>query len=754
MVSLSRQLALASVTGLALICLCSPVWATDGTVRNLRFDPANRHFVIDATGPVKAMVNTLNIAGHKRVIIDLDNAEIGVDLPRDVQLLQSLTQQLPSVRNVTVNQYGGNGRPIVRILLDLQGDPGTIRLVRNQGPQIELQINETTAGHTTPTPGYSSPNLANRRPDLPPSLSSLRPDDTRLSTRSNEDSVSRDVYNRSLSTQEEQKRQIESLQRELAQLNQQMQRNSASSQNMDDLKRSLGQLNQKYETLLQDNQHLKAQLSTQNHQVGNAELARLKAENQSLQTRLQQVTASIQSQGPGVEEMKRALSNMNQQYEHLTQENRSLKNQLAAKGQSDFSLSQKQQSEIERLKSENRTLQSRIEQLSLTGVKTSEANELRRSLSAIQSQLDNLTREKEQLNQENLRLKNQLAERPSSTTSSTSASQVDLQKLRGQLTIAQQSLNDSIRTINEQNKEIAYLRNQVADVKAGLDASSREQIARLQTSLDEKDETIRDLQRQLVTKLSSGQGGAANQADLAMLKRQLDKTSQQHQEDLRNLNEQLRQKNAQLQALQTEAGLLSDLRRENNELKNQLAHANQKITEGHTSRVSASELQSRDSRIAELQRQLTSTQSELSNLKNSKDSTTKASTSLKEAMDRLTRENRELHNTVDSLKLAQQQSSGSGDQVRQLQNKLASLQDDLSEMTEKYNQSVQEANKAKQDLIFYQRSNTKTAFNPDLENKVADLNRELAQLKKENASLRDSAVSKSSKPYTLTNMEA
>lgn len=687
MVSLSRQLALASVTGLALLCLCVPSWATDGAIRNIRYDESDRHFIIDASGPVKAMVNTLNIAGRKRIIIDLDNAEIGVELPRDAQLLQDLSRQLPDLRNVTVNQYGGNGRPIVRILLDLQGDPGTVRLVHNQGLQIELELNPSALATA---PNYSSPNPVNRSLTMPPSLSSLpRENSEAQSTSSN--TISQEQYNRSLQAQQDQKRQIDALQRQIGSLNQQLANANSHNSDVDDQKRTLDDLNQKYARLLQDNQDLKARLDNANQDQSTSqseqaklrtELERLRADNQALQTRVSQASSApraVASTGPALDELKRTLAEMNRRYDQLAQENQSLKSQLDAK--------------------------------------------------------------------------------PPTPTDNGGVSDADLQKLHSQLTLAQQSLNDSIRTINEQNKEIAYLRNQVSDVKAGLDASSKEQLARLQASLDDKNSTIQDLQRQLAAKGVVSSGTGSSQGEANSLKRQLATMTDQYQSDLRSLNQQLKDKSEQVQTLEAQANRADELQQENTRLQSQLDDANRTIADGKTSRVPATELQKRDNRIAALQserdavkRELAAMQAELNTLKNSKESAGKASTSLKEAMDRLTRENQDLQSKVDSMN--QQQASDNNEQLRQLQNQVASL-------TQKYNQASQDASKAKQDLMAYQRSHNNSATgtttgksDPGLQKQVADLNRQLADARKENASLRDSLSSKASRPTTVANPEA
>jgi regulator of replication initiation timing len=239
-------------------------WAADGLLHNIRFDQGSRHFVIDTSGPVKAVVNTLTIAGRKRVIIDLDNADIGGDLPRDTQLLQDLTSQLPTLKNITVNQYGGNGKPIVRVLLDLQGDPGAIRLLRNQGPHIELELSDYAASGDAST-NYNPPPLyqgnSNNDYDGPGGTNHYTPPTgerslgSRVSsTQTAPDTVSREQFNQSIRTQQALQQQIDSLHRQLA--------SQGSGPQLAEMKRTLVVMNQRYDQLTQENQNLKSKLGS------------------------------------------------------------------------------------------------------------------------------------------------------------------------------------------------------------------------------------------------------------------------------------------------------------------------------------------------------------------------------------------------------------------------------------------------------------------------------------------------------------
>lgn len=580
MVSLSRQISLAGITGLALLCLCAPVWAVDGRIQGMRYDAATGHFRIDSAGDVKATVNTLNIAGHKRIIIDLDNAEIGVNLPRDVQLLHDLSRQLPALKNLTVNQYAGNGRPIVRILLDIHGDPGVIRLIKNQGTHIELAFSEHTS---TARNSYAQPpslSRLNQPSDYQPAYTANR---QTPSSRPPEPPTSGDV-------------------------------------NDDELRRTLAILNRKYENLAQENHYLKAKLTTAEQgrdtdvsarqrnqqeldrlrveverlQNGNqdlqsqisdlrasnsrpdpslaekqAEIARLRSENQSLNSRLSVAMATPKGISPDrLDEMKVTLAEMNRRYDTLAQENRTLKSKLSSQTSLTASVNA-DKTEIERLTREKQQLSgensrlkaelnaqsvkatntnlNKTELARLTQEKQALSNENSRLKAELNAQsakatngnlnkteLARLTQEKQALSNENNRLKTELENL--SSKAQTGLSDADLKALRGQLTVAQSSLSESIRTINEQNKQIAFLRNQVGDVKSGLDASAKEQIESMQARLDEKDGTIRDLQRQLVTKTSTpsgkGDSGEVNrlkqensraQKEIAELKTDLEK---------------------------------------------------------------------------------------------------------------------------------------------------------------------------------------------------------------------------------------
>lgn len=673
MVSLSRQISLAGITGLALLCLCAPVWAVDGRIQGMHYDAATGHFRIDSAGDVKATVNTLNIAGHKRIIIDLDNAEIGVNLPRDVQLLHDLSRQLPALKNLTVNQYAGNGRPIVRILMDIHGDPGVIRLIKNQGAHIELALSEPTS---TARNSYAQP----------PSLSRL-----------NQPSDYQPAYTAN--------RQIPS--------SSPLEPPASGDVNDDELRRTLAILNRKYENLAQENHYLKAKLSTAEQgrdtdqltrqrnqeerdrlkaeierlQNGNrdlqsqisdlratnsrpdptlaekqAEIIRLRSENQSLNSRLSVALAAPKGISPDkLDEMKVTLAEMNRRYDTLAQEHRTLKSKLSSQTSLTASVNA-DKTEIERLTREKQQLSgenSRLKaELNAQSVKATNTNlnktELARltqekqalsnensrlkaelnaqSVKATNTNLNNtelarLTQEKQTLSSENARLKTELENL--SAKAGTGIPDADLKALRGQLTVAQSSLSESIRTINEQNKQIAFLRNQVGDVKSGLDASAKEQIESMQARLDEKDGTIRDLQRQLVTKTSTP-SGKSDSGEVARLKQE-NSRAQKEIAELKTDVEKLRKladgtevgkaKALEAQVVALEADL-SDLQakyeqaaREVVQAKNEVAqakNASRNVTDTKADPARQTQIASLNAQLAELRKENASLRESLS----------------------------------------------------------------------------------------------------------------------------------------------
>lgn len=221
--------------------------------------------------------------------------------------------------------------------------------------------------------------------------------------------------------------------------------------------------------------------------------------------------------GSKMEAMKRALLRINQRYEQLMRENGQLAQQLREVSREAEQTRTRLNGQVEALQTENASLKLQVQKtpsnpspainqrdeqlLREKGRLDQELRALRAEVGQTQSRL---TQQIEALRAENATLKTRkpvgdVASADSSARDK-SPSPEELSTLRKQVTTAQISLNESIRTINAQNKEIAYLRNQVTDVKTGLDIASRQQMERLQSEVGEKESRIRDLERQLAEK--------------------------------------------------------------------------------------------------------------------------------------------------------------------------------------------------------------------------------------------------------------
>lgn len=779
MYSLARHLALASVTGLALVCLCSPVWASDGVIRAIHFDPSSQHLQINASGSVRATVNTLVVAGHKRILLDIENAEIGLDLPRDAQLKQQLMQELPALRNITINQYGSSGRPIVRILLDIDGDLQSARLLRNQASRLELELtgsipgmsNKQASASSTARSAYPNPKPANagNSLDTPPSLPALRPAATMPATTSTS-------TNRPPTTA------------------------SADASDVNRLKVTLVNLNRQYETMVRQNQDLKNQLNAQRGSSDATErlqedIMRLKTENQALQGRLDAGNSLALSNSQEVSSLKQQLAAANRKAELLGQE----KNQL--KGQVDATT--KLTNDLNALRLENNRLKAEKSAVAQQTPATSQVSTLQAENTKLRQQLAQQTTATSQvstLQTENARLRQQLAQRGTATASSGN-SDAELSALRKQVTTAQISMNEAIRTINEQNKEIAYLRNQISDVKSGMDASSREQIARIEAERDEKESTIRTLQRQLAaakaTPPSSVTSSAktGESAETTALKRQLEKMTLQYRTDVDALNAQLQSRNKTLTELRNQATTadaeVETLQRQVGDLQSLVAEANRKAAAAQATASSREELAKRDQQIDALQRELeqlqtiqaqnaktqaalASAKSELERLRKSTSLKDDSSAGLQQTVTRLTRENENLQATVTRLTSAQTVSEKKAAtaastmaqtmvdkaQLQAVQSELSSLKgkyDDLLKEKQSITQQLEAARQKAQKTTTTAKTTGSSPADAALQQQLAAQKQEVADLRQENESLRNqvNTVSMaSSKQSAVSNSEA
>ncbi|MGE0200214.1 MAG: tetratricopeptide repeat protein [Candidatus Melainabacteria bacterium] len=154
--------------------LLSPVSLAASLLNDMNFNTTTGNLDIQTSQGTRATINTLNVSGNKRVIVDLENAEIGDNLPDDMTLLSRLAGQWRPIRNISINQFGG-ATPVVRILLDLDGTAYTPQLTKAQGTHVlvkmtgeataALPAEETTVG---PAPDISTETFEEPEPDRMP----------------------------------------------------------------------------------------------------------------------------------------------------------------------------------------------------------------------------------------------------------------------------------------------------------------------------------------------------------------------------------------------------------------------------------------------------------------------------------------------------------------------------------------------------------------------------------------------------------
>ena len=668
-------------------CLMSPVWAASGTIHAVGLDANTHRLTVDASGPVHAVVNTVTMNGRKRIIIDIQDASIGYDLPKDADLLARFAATWPSVKNVSINQFGSGAQSTVRILMDVDGDIAQPQALQASGSHLEVQIGNPPLGGSTTTAAIRP--TVRTTPVVEPQSQRLNPEVGQV--------------------MDEQRRMIVALQQQMAELaknqNDEISRlrdtnanlktqiqsqpvdNAHAQAELSNLKQSVVKLNDQVRNLNSENQNLKTKLAVSTPPSGTAvtksitsgatmptlkpsvpftppvkpapsantspspkgvtapvltnktpaatnankiaadtktqqelvarqaEIDRLRKMNQSLQDQLAlslkkpttpaapvkpATTSKPVANTAEMDALKKNLAAANQKADSLTKENKDLqikltaasktsaaapkttaastkpaatntaeldaaKKNLAAANQKADTLSKENTSlkaklaatptqpandphvkELAELRAENARLKTQpVELKDNTDELTAQLNRYKEKAEDLQAQLANAQIENGKLKTE--------AAKP--TVASATTNNPELGELNAQLQAAQESLNTSITTINDQNKEIAYLRNQVTELKRGYDDSAKEQIASLKSEMDAKDTQIRALKEQAAGKPDS-------QAEA--LKRQLDKLSEQYKGNLddltrekESLNKQLAENRTRLQEAQTKQTQLS-----------------------------------------------------------------------------------------------------------------------------------------------------------------------------------------------------
>lgn len=416
------------LTAFALSLLCLGLqrsWAADAVVRSIAFDATSHNVKIDASAPMHAALNTINIGGRQRVIIDLDNAELGVGLPQDAQLLRDLGTHIPGLRNLSTHQFGSAIHPMVRVVLDMDASAQKSYLRTSDGSEIQLVLAKTATTTTLRPPYGVSSNYCATHRCSPASM----PNWTGGMNFSNANSSTQAVavtHPAAINNSEPVAPKPEP---------------QKSDINLEDLKRALVKANQRYEEQVSRSQELNNQLDA------------LKSEQAAYKKKLTQANQSSSQTQDAQDQLKAENTRLGKEADQLRSKLTSEESELGKLRQEVSALQQTRTSREERKASSSASQKASKEKLELALAKVKESEQRAASLQA-----------------ENAKLSQQLAEASKSTASNANAqappsSSPEINSMRKQMIVAQTSLNEAIKTINEQNKEVANLRSQISDIK-------------------------------------------------------------------------------------------------------------------------------------------------------------------------------------------------------------------------------------------------------------------------------------------------
>ena len=450
-----------------------------------------------------------------------------------------------------------------------------------------------------------------------------------------------------------------------------------------------------------------------------AELQQLKQQLQQTKQQLEKLkqdkTLSDQQKQAEIDKLNGQITNLGKQIEKLTQENTSLKGQIATLQATVARLTEEanqchvsdgaKAQELEKVKKQLTQAQSDLEKLKTD--KTQSDQEKQKEIDRLSNQVTQLNQEITKLEQEKSTLTQQLQDATSRVNTLNSQLE-DLKRIKQQadeknkqtisdlntqvqqLTHDKQGLQDKITT---KQKEIEKLNQKIQTLKddhSKSDTDKQKEIERLSGQVNTLTQEKQDLQGKL---------DAANEK-VRNLTEQLDKAKQQHTADastIQSLTQQLQQTKQQLENLkrdktlsdtqkQTEINKLNDkitnlgkqiaqLTQENTSLKGQIATLQATISrlteEANQCHVSDG---AHAQELEKVKQQLTQAQSDLEKLKQEK---TQSDTEKQKEIDRLSTQVTQLNQEITKLK-QQDPASGSSSSAGESTGSGTSLGGDVS----------------------------------------------------------------------------
>lgn len=301
----------------------SSAWAAGYVLESINFNPQTNAISIKSQGNVKGTVNSVNVGSKKRIIFDIENAEIGNNLPKDSELLKQLSRNIPSLQSITVNQFGGS-TPVVRILLDVDNKNNQVQLLQTYGNQLDLRILPPT--YVTQ---QQAPQPVTQQAPQP-----YQPQPRAQATSSNENYLKGEIARLQQANQ--------SLQGELARLTQSQQgvtqlqaQNQSMAQELNTLRaqvntpqvnpetqRQLKMLQSKYAELADENSRLRGELSkaTSVQPLSEGEFNLVKKQLSDAKQALSESITTINGQNREIAVLKRELADIEKGFSSSKQE--------------------------------------------------------------------------------------------------------------------------------------------------------------------------------------------------------------------------------------------------------------------------------------------------------------------------------------------------------------------------------------------------------------------------------------------------
>ncbi len=659
----------------SLIIQMSPMvtWASEGSLNAIHYNRNNHTFSFLKSGDITATLHSVAVGGNQRLIIDLENAEVGLTLPRDALLLKGLQSEWSMIRKVFVSQFGG-ANSVVRIIIELTGDGYSGRLTQANG-SVELSVAPKITRATSPS--VERGRLAGERP--------------RGAASNGLDPV---AYQRALNTVEVLRGEKAILQGQLAQAADKLVQIDQLRQRLAALQEALGRAEaqkKSHEALSNRYQHsrqligdLRGKLAHYQEKITVLERAQNSPQiSPEARNKIRQLETELQSLGQENSQLRVTLSQRStnenrEQAQRLSNRIAELENQIRSLKMANQQHRSNDSGQLQRLRKSVAQLEGQVRSLSdenqLVKTEYGKLQSLNRSLeqslkreraSQPSFSIDDMKKTIAVLNR---KYNEQLDE-----NKRLQANELRLDYLKKELERAKGSLERSVDIINQQNREIAGLNERLNDLKGGLEQAARDQI----TILNDKLEMLEADNQRLRSYNKSLKEGLARHGDfeetMLVMNRRIQELEREREALKKNIASQGGERSAKIQTLSQQ---LASLESDRNALQSKYASLHQE--KERLKQALTLQGGERSAKIQTLSQQLASLESDRNALQSKYAS---------------------LHQEKERLKQALTLQGGERSaKIQTLSQQLASLESDRNALQSKYATLHQEKERLKQAL--------------------------------------------------------